>query len=178
MINSNADLQLLHLNNPLTINNTKLQYEPTFRYLGINIHQHLSMKSMCDTIYRKTSHKLYIYRLVRGSLTASAATQVLKAMFISVLDYGNVFLTGVNRNSLSDLQKLQNDAIRCCLEKKHPRDVHVNDLYQRLNVHLLDHRRIVQLLTCVKKSVAKKFLPHIKSCIAKPRFKNRITHTL
>ena len=162
-INTNADLQLLHLNNPITINNTKLQYEPTFRYLGINIDQHLSMKSMCDTIYRNASHKLYIYRLVRGSLTASAATQVLRAMFISVLDYRNFFLTGVNRNNLSDLQKLQNDAKRCCLEIKQPRDVHVNDLHQRLNVHLLDHRRIVHLLTCVKMSVANKLLPHIKT---------------
>ena len=84
-------------------------------------------------------------------------------MFISVLDYGNVFLTGVNRDTLFDLQKLQNDAIRCCLEIKQPRDAHVNDLHQRLNVHLLDHRRIVQLLTCVRKSVANEFLPHIKT---------------
>ena len=61
---------------------------------------------MCDSIYRNASHKLYIYRLVRGSLTMSAAIQVLRAMFISVLDYGNVFLTGVNRHSLFDLQKI------------------------------------------------------------------------
>ena len=93
----------------------------------------------------------------------SAATQVLRAMFVSVLGYGNVFLTGVNRKNLFDLQKLQNDAIRCCLEIKQPRDAHVNNLHQLLNIHLLDHRRIVQLLTCVRKSFANYFLPHIKT---------------
>ena len=91
--NSNIDLQLLHQNNPITFNNTQLQYEPTFWYLGKNIDQNLRMESMYDTIYRNASHKLYIYRLVRGSLTMSAATQVLRAMFVSVLGYGNVFLT-------------------------------------------------------------------------------------
>ena len=43
-----------------------------------------------------------------------AAIHILKTMFISVLDYGNVFLTGINKEKLSDLQKLQNDAVRCC----------------------------------------------------------------
>ena len=58
-----------------------------------------------------------------------AATQILKTMFVSVLDYGNVFLTGINRDKLSDLQKLQNDAVRCCLGIKNPRDAHVIDLH-------------------------------------------------
>ena len=42
-----------------------------------------------------------------------AAIQILKSMFVSVLDYGNVFLTGISKDKLSDLQKLQNDAVRC-----------------------------------------------------------------
>ena len=111
------------------------------------------MKTVRDSIYRNATHKLYIYRLVRNTLTMSAAIQVLKSMFLRVLDYGNVFLTGVNKNSLSDLQKLQNDAVRCCLKIKQPRDAHVADLHEQLEVHMLDHRRIVQLMTCVKKGV-------------------------
>ena len=139
------------------INNKRLKYEHNFRYLGIDVDQHLTMKSTCETIYRNASHKLYTYRLVRGSLTMSAAIQVLKAMFMGVLDYGNVFLTGVNKNSLSDLQKLQKDAIRCYLKIKQTRDARVNGLHTQLNIYLLDHRRTVQPLTCVKKAVAMTF---------------------
>ena len=40
--------------------------------------------------------------------------------------------------------------------------MHVNDLHEQLSIHLLDHRRTAQLLTCVKKGVASNFLPHIK----------------
>ena len=90
-----------------------------------------------------------------------AAIQVLKAMFVSILDYGNVFLTGVKQDRLSDLQKLQNDAVRCCLNIKTPRDAHVIDLHERLNLHLLDHRRTVQLLTCIRKSITNGYLDHI-----------------
>ena len=88
------------------------------------------MKTVSDSIYRNATHKLHIYRLVRNSSTMSAAIQILNSMFLSVLDYGNVFLTGINKNSLSDLQKLQNDAIRCCLKIKQPRDAHVADLHE------------------------------------------------
>ena len=83
-------------------------------------------------------------------------------MFVSILDYGNVFLTGVNQERLFDLQKLQNDAVRCCLNIKNPRDAHVIDLHERLNLHLLDHRRTVQLLTCIRKSIANAYLDHVK----------------
>ena len=158
---ANIDSLVLQNNNPIQIDNKTLHYDHTFRYLGIDIDQQLTMKPVRDAIYRNATHKLYIYRLVRSSLTMSAAVQVLKAMFLSVLDYGNIFLTGINKNSLSDLQKLQNDAIRCCLKIKQPRDAHVVDIHERLDVHLLEHRRIVQLLTCIKKGVTSDFLPHI-----------------
>ena len=83
-------------------------------------------------------------------------------MFVSILDYGNVFLTGVNRDRLFDLQKIQNDAVRCCLNIKNPRDAHVNDLHEQLNLHLLDHRQTVQLLICIKKGIENGYLNHIK----------------
>ena len=79
-------------------------------------------------------------------------------MFVSILDYGNVFLTWVNQEKLFDLQKLQNDTLRCCLNIKNPRDAHVNDLHEQLNLHLLDHRRTVQLLTCVKEGIENDYL--------------------
>ena len=118
--NSNTDLNSFFQNNPVRINNINLQYKYHFRYWGIELDHLLTMKNTCDQICKNASHKLYIYRLIRGSLTMFAAIQVLKAMFVSILDYGNVFLTGVNWDRLFDLQKLQNDAVRCCLNIKIP----------------------------------------------------------
>ena len=71
--NANIDPLLLQNNNPIQINNKTLHYEHTFQYLGIDIDQHLTIKTVRDSIYRNATHKLYIYRLVRSSLTMSAA---------------------------------------------------------------------------------------------------------
>ena len=160
--NSNIQSKTFESNNPIFINNSKLQYEQHFRYLGVELDQSLSMKNTFDQIYKNASHKLYIYRLIRGSLTMFAATQVLKTMFVSVLDYGNIFITGINQDTLQDLQKLQNDALRCCLNVKNPRDVHIHDMHEQLNLHLLDHRRTVQLLSCIRKCINNNYLSYIK----------------
>ena len=163
---SNVNVKEFYNENPITINNINLTYEHHFRYLGIEIDSLLTMKPTYDAIFKNASHKLYLFRLIRGNLTMFAATQILKTMFVSVVDYGNVFLTGINREKLSDLQKLQNDAVRCCLSIKNPRDAHVIDLHEQLQLHLIDHRRTVQLLTCIKKGVENNFLPHTAPEIA------------
>ena len=95
--NSNINTKEFYNENPNTINNVNLIYEHNFRYLGIEIDNLLTMKPTYDAIFKNASHKLYICRLIRGNLTMFAATQILKTMFLSVLDYGNVFLTGINR---------------------------------------------------------------------------------
>ena len=153
--NSNINTKDFYNKYPFTIDNIKLEYDHNFRYLGIEIDNLLTMKPTYEAIYKNASHKLYIYRLIRGSLTTFAATQILKTMFVSVLAYGNIFLTGVNKD------RLQNDAVRCCLGIKNQRDAHVVDLHTQLQLHLIDHLGIVQLLTCIKKGVENNFLPHI-----------------
>ena len=74
--NSNIDTNDLTLNNQVKINNMILHFEHHFRHLGIELDQLLTMKNTCDQIYKNASHKLYIHRLIQGSLTMSAAIQV------------------------------------------------------------------------------------------------------
>ena len=58
--NSNIDTKTFELNNPIYINNIKVQYEQHFQYLGIELDHLLSMKNTFDQIYKNASHKLYI----------------------------------------------------------------------------------------------------------------------
>ena len=96
--NSNINTKDFYNKYSITINNIKLEYDHNFRYLGIEIDNLLTMKPTYEAISKNASHKLYIYRLIRGSLTMFAATQILKTMFVSVLDYGNIFLTSINKD--------------------------------------------------------------------------------
>ena len=110
------------LRNELTINikKTKLQYFPhrhnidcmafendvtcyiygqqlscvtAFKYLGIDIDRNSSMKSFYESMYKLVNHKLYLLKLIRPSLSIDDALAVGKSMILSLIDYGNIFLT-------------------------------------------------------------------------------------
>ena len=62
------------------------------------------MKTFYDYMFKLVSHKLYLLELIRPSLTVQAALSVGKSMIISLIDYGNIFLTTLTQEDRSDLQ--------------------------------------------------------------------------
>ena len=77
--NSNIHTKTFESNNPIYINNAKLQYEQHFRYLGIELDYLLSMRNTFDQIYKNASHKLYIYiGLLGAHLPCSPQPKSLK----------------------------------------------------------------------------------------------------
>ena len=74
-------------------------------------------------------------------------------MIISLIDYGNIFLTFLTQEDQSDLQKLQNKILRCCLDIVDPLDMNVKEMHNLTNVDFVDKRRIKSLLTLVQKGV-------------------------
>ena len=70
-------------------------YTDTFKYLGVEIDDLLSMKSHDNRVNKNASHKLFLLRKLRHVLNTHAATLVLKSMFLGVLDYGLLFTTVV-----------------------------------------------------------------------------------
>ena len=131
----------------------RLSYVGTFKYLGIDIDRNLNMKSFFDSMYKLVSHKLYLLKLIRPSLTIDAALAVGKSMLLSLIDYGNIFLTCVTQEDRSDLQKLQNKILRCCLNIVDPLDINIIEMHSLVNVDLVDKRRAYHLLTLVHRNV-------------------------
>ena len=74
-------------------------------------------------------------------------------MILSLIDYGNVFLTCCIEGERSDLQILQNKILRCCLKIYDPLDQNIIQMHNMLKILMVDQRRILQLLTLIKKSV-------------------------
>ena len=66
-------------------------------------------------MYKLVSHKLYLLTLMRPPLAVKVALAVGKSMILSLIDYGNIFLTCITQEDKSDLQKLQNNILRRCL---------------------------------------------------------------
>ena len=130
-----------------------LSYVNTFKYLGIDIDRNLNMKSFYDSMYKHVNHKLYLLKLIRPSLTIDAALAVGKSMILSLIDYGNIFLTGVTQQDKSDLQKLQNKILRCCLNIVDPLDINTLEMHDLVKVESVGKRRVYNLLTIIHKGV-------------------------
>ena len=74
-------------------------------------------------------------------------------MILSLIDYGNIFLTSLTQEDQSDLQKLQKKILRCCLDITNPLDMNVIEMHNLANVEFVDKRRLNSLLTIVHKGV-------------------------
>ena len=130
-----------------------LSYVNTFKYLGIDIDRNLNMKSFNDSMFKIVNHKLYLLKLIRPSLTIDAALAVGKSMILSLIDYGNIFLPCITQEDKSDLQKLQNKILRCCLNIVDPLDINVMEMHDLVKVNTVDCRRSYNLLTIIHNGV-------------------------
>ena len=151
--NRNTDCATFENNVTCSIYGQNLSYVSTFKYLGIDIDRYLNMKSFYDSMYKLVNHKLYMLKLIRPCLTIDAALAVGKSMILSLIDYGNIFLTCLTHEDKSDLQKLQNKILRCCLNIVDPLDINITEMHTLTKVDPVDAQRTYNLLIMVHKGV-------------------------
>ena len=139
--NNNFNCAAFENDNICRIYDQDLSFVSTFKYLGVDIDRHLNFKSCYDSMYKLVNHKLYLLKLIRPALTVQAALSVGKSMILSLIDYGNIFLTILTQEDKSDLQKVQNKVLRCCLDITDPLDMNILEMHDMVNVDLVDERR-------------------------------------
>ena len=76
-------------------------------------------------------------------------------MILSLIDYGNIFLTGITQEDKSDLQKLQNRILRCCRNIVDPLDINVVEMHSLTNAEFVDKRRTSWILSIIHSGVKK-----------------------
>ena len=128
----------------------------SYLYLGVDIDSQLTFKNFYNNTFKKISYKLSLLRRIRFMITEKAALDIIKTMFCSIVDYGNIFLSSCSDDELSDIQTLQNHALRCCYKISDPRDYHIRDLHTSANIALVDVRRDRQILTCIWRNINKR----------------------
>ena len=153
--NRNINCANFEKNTSCEIYKEKLSYVNSFKYLGIDVDNNLNMKCYYDAMFKLVNHKLYLLKLIRPSLTIEASLAVGKSMILSIIDYGNIFLTGITQDDKADLQKLQNKVLRCCLNIVDPMDMNIVEMHNMVNVEMIAQRRTKNLLSLVHSGVLK-----------------------
>ena len=63
----------------------------------------MNVKGQFEYLYKIVNHKLFLLKIIRPCLSTKAALSVAKSMILSLIDYGNIFLTEV-KNRLKALK--------------------------------------------------------------------------
>ena len=75
------------------LNGETVEQVPVYKYLGIQIDHNLKFKSQFSYTYKLVSHKLFMLRRLRSTITEFTALTIVKTMLLPYLDMGNLFMT-------------------------------------------------------------------------------------
>ena len=151
--NAHVDTNKLSDDCEIKVGQQSLKEVKLYKYLGVEIDNYLTMKQHANNIIKLGSHKLFILRHIRKTITMQAALLVFKSIFLGVLDYGAIFLSSLPEHIKDDIQVLQNNALRSCLNILDPRDMNVLELHANVNVQLFRNRLVKYLLICIRNAV-------------------------
>ena len=89
------------------------------------------------------AHKIYILSKLRPFLTQKAFLLLYKTKVLPYFDYGDIFYMGTNQKATNKLQRLQNRALKICInaEARYP----TNRLHYQTRIPLVEHRRIAHM---------------------------------
>ena len=122
---------------------TNLDRVHIYKYLGITLDSHLNFKKHIMDCRKTSAHKVYMLSKVRRYIDQETSIHLYKSMIMPVIDYGDIVYSGAPCTILEKLQKIQNRALRICLQA----DYHlpVITMHQRTNVPNLKVRRYAHL---------------------------------
>lgn len=99
----------------ITVGNTEVTAAKVVRDLGAHFDEHLQMTAHVNAVCQASYNQLRRISRIRKALTQEAAETLIHAFVSSRLDNGNSLLTGVSKELIAKLQRVQNAAARCVL---------------------------------------------------------------
>ena len=139
-------LKQIDYSKTLRLSDCDLIYVDRYKYLGIILDQHLTLTPLIADVKRKISGHLFRLRKLRRLITVDCALAIYKQIILPVFDYAGFMLYSANQSDRSDLQVLQNDALRTCYFVRRRDRVSVKNLHRKAKLLSLDQRRQIQLL--------------------------------
>ena len=96
---------------------------------------------------KRVTGQLFKLRKLRKSITTFCAISIYKQTILPLLDYAGFLLQSINISDCSDLQVLQNDALRTCYNVRRRDRMSIKKLHGEAKLLSLEQRRIIKLLS-------------------------------
>ena len=143
----------------LTKNGSAIERVSDYKYLGIWLDEKLSFKTHIDKLVKKLRQKIgYFYRN-RSNYPMSCRRRVIEAVFMSVLDYGDLIYRQASATTLKPLDAVYHSAIRFITGD--PYDTHHCTLYANVGWPSLAQRRDKHMYLFIYKALLDTLPPYI-----------------
>ena len=106
----------------------------------------MTLSGLLSDVKKKVLNKLFNLRKLRYYINDKTALSIYKQTILPILDYAGFMLISCNKSDRHDLQVLQNDALRTCLNVKRRDKLSVSSMHKQSNLLSLEQRRSFQLL--------------------------------
>ena len=100
-----------------TLDGRNLQHTSIYNYLGVIFDYEMTSSPLFTKIKKRVSIKIYMLIKIRNNIDTQCALTIYKQTILPLLDYAGFLLISGNVSDRSDLQTMQNDALRVCFNK-------------------------------------------------------------
>jgi len=136
---------------PLSLGEASISPSDAVRNLGVTLDTHLTMQKHIGKVCSSAFYHLRKIAKIRKHISRAAAAQLVSALVLSNIDYGNSLLAGLPDNRLYPLQKAQNAAARVVTgaRRRDPMSRHLKDLHWLPISYRIDFKIAVLTWRCL-----------------------------
>ena len=147
LIGSRSKLGKVDYANTLKIAGNVLSFVDKYKYLGTIIDKEMSLSYLLTDVKKSVLSKLFTLRKIRMYITEKCALSIYKQAILPFFDYVGFMLISCNKSDRSDLQVIQNDALRTCFNIRRRDRLSIAKMHAKSNLLSLEQRRRLQLLS-------------------------------
>ena len=143
---SRSKLQKIDYESKISLGNQSLSFTDKYKYLGVTLDNEMNLTSFLACIKRSVLQKLFNLRKLRYYISEKGALAIYKQTIMPMFEYSGFLLIACNKSDRHDLQIIQNDALRTCLNVKRRDKLSILNMHIKANILSLEQRRTLQLL--------------------------------
>ena len=147
----------------LQIGSVEIPPSPTIKNLGITFDSAMKMSDHITSLCRSVNFLLWNLARIRRFIDKDAASNAVRALVLSKLDYGNALLSSCNNKDVARLQRLQNRAARTVFQV--PRRHSSSPLLISLHWLPIENRIKFKILLHIYKSLNDLSPVYLRECI-------------
>ena len=128
------------------IDNGILQPCQQYKYLGVTLDEAMNLEANYNNIFKRFSYKVFKFSKIKSYLKPNIRVLIYKQTVLPFVEYISSLLYFNRKLDVDKLQKLQNKALRMCMDIYDPREMSVLALHNICDIGLLNTRRELLLL--------------------------------